>query len=538
MSYRPQIKKSDGTMQDLPLDAETIKGQEVKGLAFKDTIKNDDIANDAAIAQSKVSGLSTSLSAKIDKSGGELKDTVVTFDDVSGMAANIASGETAKTLFGKIKNWFGRLKTLAFKDTIKNDDIASDAAIAQNKIYGLRTDYVASLSVSGKTVTYKNKSGGKIGTFTTQDTTYSNATTVYDGLMSSEDKTKLNGIDSNANNYTLPQATRAALGGVKIGYTKNGDNYPVQLSSSGQMFVTVSGGGGDSGSGGGGDSPYYIKGTIEITPVYSDYFSFNIQSIVHGAEIASSTSEMQAMILDICQKLQNNENLSMMYCGTLNVGGNSDTVTFPLSVYRESSTTLTIGGRAQTEDGGFQGSRCSVDISCRLSANSSSIVLSDRMCSATPTTYFGRLPLIAGRELNHPDLGGYGFNIQDLANLGLIPAPLENNIYEIIIPYIEGMDMELDVQVACNGVTYQVFSNTLPQTSYTLRLYGNSQFDHNGDGTIRAEFIAMRDGNVGSPSNVVTGISFGDYASWDSVGISLGSQGNVIAYMRVTPIAF
>lgn len=246
MSYRPQIKKSDGTMQDLPLDAETIKGQEVKGLAFKDTIKNDDIANDAAIAQSKVSGLSTSLSAKIDKSGGELKDTVVTFDDVSGMAANIASGETAKTLFGKIKNWFGRLKTLAFKDTIKNADIASDAAIAQNKIYGLRTDYVASLSVSGKTVTYKNKSGGKIGTFTTQDTTYSNATTVYDGLMSSEDKTKLNGIDSNANNYTLPQATRAALGGVKIGYTKNGDNYPVQLSSSGQMFVTVSGGGGDS----------------------------------------------------------------------------------------------------------------------------------------------------------------------------------------------------------------------------------------------------------------------------------------------------
>lgn len=246
MSYRPQIKKSDGTMQDLPLDAETIKGQEVKGLAFKDTIKNDDIANDAAIAQSKVSGLSTSLSAKIDKSGGELKDTVVTFDDVSGMAANIASGETAKTLFGKIKNWFGRLKTLAFKDTIKNADIASDAAIAQNKIYGLRTDYVASLSVSGKTVTYKNKSGGKIGTFTTQDTTYSNATTVYDGLMSSEDKTKLNGIDSNANNYTLPQATRAALGGVKIGYTKNGDNYPVQLSSNGQMFVTVSGGGGDS----------------------------------------------------------------------------------------------------------------------------------------------------------------------------------------------------------------------------------------------------------------------------------------------------
>ena len=268
MSYRPQIKKSDGTMQDLPLDAETIKGQEVKGLAFKDTIKNDDIANDAAIAQSKVSGLSASLSAKIDKSGGELKDTVVTFDDVSGMAPNIASGETAKTLFGKIKNWFGRLKTLAFKDTIENADIAGNADIAQHKIHGLRTDYVASLSVSGKTVTYKNFNGVRLGTITTQDTTYSNATTVYDGLMSSEDKTKLNGIDSNANNYTLPQATRAALGGVKIGYTKNGDNYPVQLSSSGQMFVTVSGGGG----GGNIGSYWAVIPNASIPTYYGDAF--------------------------------------------------------------------------------------------------------------------------------------------------------------------------------------------------------------------------------------------------------------------------
>lgn len=257
MSYRPQIKKSDGTMQDLPLDAETIKGQEVKGLAFKDTIKNDDIANDAAIAQSKVSGLSTSLSAKIDKSGGELKDTVVTFDDVSGMAANIASGETAKTLFGKIKNWFGRLKTLAFKDTIKNADIASDAAIAQNKIYGLRTDYVASLSVSGKTVTYQNKNGVRLGAFTTRDTTYGNATQLAAGLMSAADKEKLDGIEQGANKYTLPVASSSELGGVKVGYTKNGDNYPVQLSSNGQMFVTISGGGGGS------ESPQ-VSATISV----------------------------------------------------------------------------------------------------------------------------------------------------------------------------------------------------------------------------------------------------------------------------------
>lgn len=300
MSYRPQIKKSDGTMQDLPLDAETIKGQEVKGLAFKDKIKNDDIANDAAIAQSKVTGLRISLSAKIDKRGGELKDTVVTFDDVSGMAANIESGETAKTLFGKIKNWFGRLKTLAFKDTIKNADIASDAAIAQSKIDGLQTDYVASLSVSGKTVTYKNKNGVRLGTITTQDTTYSNATTVYDGLMSSEDKTKLNGIDSNANNYTLPQATRAALGGVKIGYTKNGDNYPVQLSSSGQMFVTVSGGGGGGGSGGGNIGSYWAVIPNSSIPTYyggaSISFSFTTNN-GYDESLIGADAELKDILL-------------------------------------------------------------------------------------------------------------------------------------------------------------------------------------------------------------------------------------------------
>lgn len=38
--------------------------------------------------------------------------------------------------------------------------------------------------------------------------------------------------------YTLPVATSSALGGVKIGYTQNAKNYPVQLSSD-QMYVNV-----------------------------------------------------------------------------------------------------------------------------------------------------------------------------------------------------------------------------------------------------------------------------------------------------------
>ena len=55
--------------------------------------------------------------------------------------------------------------------------------------------------------------------YTSKDsnTTYSAATTSADGLMTSAMVTKLNGIATGANAYTLPNATSSVLGGVKIG---------------------------------------------------------------------------------------------------------------------------------------------------------------------------------------------------------------------------------------------------------------------------------------------------------------------------------
>lgn len=49
-----------------------------------------------------------------------------------------------------------------------------------------------------------------------QDTTYSEATTSKSGLMSSEDKTKLDGVAPNANNYTHPSYTQKSSGLYKI----------------------------------------------------------------------------------------------------------------------------------------------------------------------------------------------------------------------------------------------------------------------------------------------------------------------------------
>ena len=75
--------------------------------------------------------------------------------------------------------------------------------------------------------------------WTDTNTTYNDATTSSRGLMTSAMVTKLNGIANNANNYSLPTATSTTLGGVKIGYTESGKNYPVELNSNGQMFVNV-----------------------------------------------------------------------------------------------------------------------------------------------------------------------------------------------------------------------------------------------------------------------------------------------------------
>lgn len=54
---------------------------------------------------------------------------------------------------------------------------------------------------------------------TVKDKTFAgdNATDSADGLMSKEDKAKLDDIAEQANNYVLPEATGAAIGGVRQG---------------------------------------------------------------------------------------------------------------------------------------------------------------------------------------------------------------------------------------------------------------------------------------------------------------------------------
>ena len=51
--------------------------------------------------------------------------------------------------------------------------------------------------------------------WTDNNTTYNKASSSTDGLMSKEDKAKLDNIANNANNYSLPNATTSTIGGVR-----------------------------------------------------------------------------------------------------------------------------------------------------------------------------------------------------------------------------------------------------------------------------------------------------------------------------------
>lgn len=108
--------------------------------------------------------------------------------------------------------------------------------------------------------------------WTDTNTTYNVATTSANGLMSSSDKSKLNGIQAGADAVSFSRslssgtkigtiningtntdiyaptagepveygvATSTTLGLVRIGYPESGKNYPVELNSSNQMYVNV-----------------------------------------------------------------------------------------------------------------------------------------------------------------------------------------------------------------------------------------------------------------------------------------------------------
>lgn len=165
---------------------------------------------------------------------------------------NIVSGEKISVILGKIMKWFADLKTVAFSGSY--NDLSNQPTIP-TKISQLTNDsgFKTTDTIYTHPSTSGNKhipSGGSSGQIlrwsedgtavwgNDNNTTYSEATQSAQGLMSANDKKKLDGIETGANAYSLPLATSSVRGGAKIGYTQNGKNYPVQLSNE-QMYVNV-----------------------------------------------------------------------------------------------------------------------------------------------------------------------------------------------------------------------------------------------------------------------------------------------------------
>lgn len=67
------------------------------------------------------------------------------------------------------------------------------------------------------------------------------ATNRMDGFMAKEDKAKLDGIDSGANNYTLPTASAIALGGIKVATNKHGTQWPICVNDNGVACTCING---------------------------------------------------------------------------------------------------------------------------------------------------------------------------------------------------------------------------------------------------------------------------------------------------------
>lgn len=142
----------------------------------------------------------------------------------------VQSSSNKTTTVSKIKEGLATSEQLANKVDKDGSKVLSDknfTAAYETKLKGIAdnaNNYVHPSTAGNKHIPSGGSSGQILrwsanGTATwgaDNNTTYSVATSLANGLMSSADKSKLDGIENKANNYVLP-AAGTSLGGVKQG---------------------------------------------------------------------------------------------------------------------------------------------------------------------------------------------------------------------------------------------------------------------------------------------------------------------------------
>lgn len=134
-------------------------------------------------------------------------------DTVTNTKKTWSSSKITEMLAGKASN--------AVATNVDNGLMSSEDKVKLNGIADNANNYslpAATLSTLGGVKIGANLTVTADGVLAgTPNTTYGEATTSASGLMSSADKTKLNGVADNANNYSLPTASASTLGGMKVG---------------------------------------------------------------------------------------------------------------------------------------------------------------------------------------------------------------------------------------------------------------------------------------------------------------------------------
>lgn len=182
------------------------------------------------------------ITQKLDRDRGEAKDTVVGFT-VAADRTELTTGSKLGVLFGLVKKWLSDLRGLAFKDKVAKGDLTDELAkklddkvdsvdgmgLSDNNFTDALKDKLDSVELSANNyslpaATANTLGGVKLGAAAVQtnsvlspssalartypiqqnsagkmvvnvpwvNTTYSDATTTYSGLMSADDKAKLN----------------------------------------------------------------------------------------------------------------------------------------------------------------------------------------------------------------------------------------------------------------------------------------------------------------------------------------------------------
>lgn len=216
----PQFKKSGGTSTQVLMANGSVKeigrANGVAGLDANGNVPLAQLGNlDTTVAE-VVTALPTT----------NIKKHIYLIKDASGVSQNqyeeyIYTGDTSATYDASKWEKLGDFRaTVDLADYAKKNKAANELKLTP---YESQINFTL-LDIDGEEIS---------------DIVLGKATSTQAGVMISSDKKKLDGIANNANNYSLPTASSTIKGGITLGYSQNGKNYPVVLDTNGKAYVNV-----------------------------------------------------------------------------------------------------------------------------------------------------------------------------------------------------------------------------------------------------------------------------------------------------------